>query len=66
MLECLDCGNTSDFRELFHDWSLITRGDDGSYGISESLSFGEAEDPAHPIECHDCDSTNITITQENK
>ena len=64
MIKCLDCGNTTDFRVLFHDWSLISRGDDDYYELNDSLSFGEACDPAHPMECHDCDSTNTTTTQE--
>jgi len=62
-MKCLDCGNTKDFRVLFHDWSLLSKGDNGSYSISDSLSFGEAIDPEHPTECHECGKTNIEDTE---
>ena len=65
MIKCLDCGNTEYFRELYHDWSLIQRSDDGTYGIAESLSFGEACDPAHPMECHDCNKLIASRNAEN-
>ena len=61
-MECLDCGNTEDFRVLYLDWSLVSKSE-GSYGITDSLSFSEANDPNHPIECHNCDSTNVRIDE---
>jgi hypothetical protein len=61
-MKCLDCGNVSDFQVLYHDWSLLTREEDGSYSISHSLSFAEAIDPEHPTKCHNCGSTNIEET----
>ena len=56
---CKDCGNTDDFRVLYHDWSLLTKGEDGEYTITDSLSFGEADNPKYPMECHDCGGTNV-------
>jgi hypothetical protein len=56
---CLDCGNTTDFRVLYNDWSLWTKHPKGGYEVTDSLSYGEAMDSAHPMECHNCDSTNI-------
>ena len=64
MLKCLDCGNTENFRVLFHDWSLLRKEDDSNlYSVIESLSYVEACDPAHPMECHECDSPNIEEKQ---
>ena len=58
-MKCLDCGNTTNFRVAFTDWSLVCLDDDGTYGISESLDFYEDENQA--TECHKCESTNVEI-----
>jgi hypothetical protein len=62
-MRCLDCGNTTDFRVLFYDWSLVTKDPQGGWTIEDSLSFGQADNPEHPIECHDCNSTRIEDTE---
>jgi ribosomal protein S27E len=58
MKKCKDCGNTRVFREPQIEWQQVYYDERGEIEDTENVCY---EDSDLPIECDDCDSTNIDL-----
>ena len=64
MMKCVDCGNTTVFREPQIEWQKVPYTESGEVENAEHICY-ESVDDFESIECDVCDSRNIAMGDDD-